>query len=52
MRYLKKITISINAELLEKLEEEAEKEKRKLSEYIRLLLQDYKKTKGAMHFDK
>lgn len=48
---MKKITISINAELLEKLEEEAEKEKRKLSEYIRLLLQDYK-TKGVMHCDK
>lgn len=48
---MKKITISINAELLEKLEEEAEKEKRKLSEYIRLLLQDYK-TKEVMRFDK
>ena len=48
---MKKITISINAELLEKLEEEAEKEKRKLSEYIRLLLQEHK-TKGVLRCDK
>lgn len=36
---MKKITISIDAELLRQLEAEARKEKRKLSEFIRLLIE-------------
>ena len=42
MESLKKITISIDAHLLKQIEEKAEKENRKVSEFIRLLLHEAK----------